>query len=43
MYLIENIIPVPFEYEVYTVLHFKAPVNSKLEPRGQEHGGIFML
>ena len=29
--------------EVYTVPHFKAPVNSKLEPRGQEHGCIFIL
>ena len=37
------IIPVPFELEVHTVPHFKAPVNCKVEPRGPEHGGIFIL
>ena len=35
-------IPVPVEVEVHTVPHFKAPVNSKLEPQGPEHGGIFI-
>ena len=33
-------IPVPVEVEVHTVPHFKAPVNGKVEPRGQEDGGI---
>ena len=33
----------PGKIEVHTVLHFKAPVNIKLEPRGPEHGGIFIL
>ena len=28
------------EVEVCTVPHSKAPVNSKIEPRGQEHGGF---
>ena len=30
------------EVEVHTVPHFKAPVNGKVEPRGPEHGGIFI-
>ena len=37
------IIPVPVEVEVHTVPHFKAPVNGKVDPRGPEHGGIFIL
>ena len=36
-------IPEPVKVEVYTVPHFKASVNGKLEPRGPEHGGIFSL
>ena len=27
----------PVEVEVHTVPHFKAPVNSKVEPRGPVH------
>ena len=42
-YLVNFIFPVPFEVEVNTVPHFKALVNGKVEPRGQEHGGIFIL
>ena len=33
----------PIEIEIHTVPHFKAPVNSKLDPKGKEHGGIFIL
>ena len=33
----------PVEVEVHTVPHFKAPVNGKVEPRGLEHGGIFIF
>ena len=36
-------IPVPVEAEVHTEPHFKNPVNNKLEPRGPEHGDIFIL
>ena len=32
----------PNEIEVHKVPHFKAPVNDKVEPRGPEHGGIFI-
>ena len=41
--LLYFIIPVPVEVEVYTLPHFKAPVNCKVEPRGPEHGGIFTV
>ena len=34
---------VPVEVEVHTVPHFKAPVNVKVEPRGPEHGDIFIF
>ena len=37
------IIPVPFEVEVHTVPHFKAPVNVKVEQREPEHSDIFIL
>ena len=31
----------PFEVEVHTVPHFKAPVNGKVEGWKQEHAGTF--
>ena len=31
------------EIGFHTVPHFKAPVNGIMEPRGPEHGGIFIL
>ena len=31
------------EVEVHTVPHFKAPVNSKVESRQLECGGVFMF
>ena len=34
---------VTVEVEVCIVPHFKAPVYCKVEPRGPEHGGIFIL
>ena len=37
------ILSVPIEIEDYPALHFKALVNGKVEPRGPEHGGIFIL
>ena len=36
------IIRVPFEEEVHTVHHFKAPVNAKVGPEGLKCGGTFM-
>ena len=40
---ISFVIPVPFEIKVHSVPHFKAPINVKVEPRGPEHGDIFIL
>ena len=34
--------PVPFEEEVHTIPHFKAPVNAKVGPGGLKCGGTFM-
>ena len=34
---------VPVKEEVHTVSHFKAPVYGKEEPRGQEHGDIYIF
>ena len=35
------LVSVPVEEEAHTVPHFKAPVNCKVEGRGQEHAGTF--
>ena len=50
IYLAENnfqlwpfMIPVSVVVEVHTVSHFKAPVYGKEEPRGQEHGDIYIF
>ena len=36
------IMPVPFEVEVHTIPHLKAPVNAKVGPGGLKCGGTFM-
>ena len=33
----------PVEVELHTVPHFKAPVNAKVELRGLECGGTFII
>ena len=38
-----KVLTLPVEVQIYTVPHFKAQINGKVEPRGPEQGGIFIL